>query len=263
MNDPTPSTIPIRGCNMVVRRRGAGRPLLTLHGASDSGLWLPSMTELAARHDVIVPEHPGFGASDTPDWLDTIADLANFYLDVLDALDLAQVDLVGCDLGGWIAAELAVRNPRRLNSLTLVGAPGILVKEVEPIDPFLRTDEQRIRDLFHDPARAEAMLQELRRPELEDIGLKNQTMTARLTWQPRGYDPHLAKWLHRIGLPTLLVWGQNDRLYPPAYAHAWQRLIPGAKVVLIPDCGHTPHVEQPQAFVAALEGFLAAKRVAA
>ncbi len=157
----------------------------------------------------------------------------------------------------------AFATPRRLASLTLVGAAGILVKEADPIDPFLRTDEQRIRDLFHDPARAEAMLQELRRPELEDIGLKNQTMTARLTWQPRGYDPHLAKWLHRIDLPTLLVWGRNDRLYPPAYAHAWQRLIPGAKVVLVPDCGHLPHVEQPQAFVAALEGFLAAERVAA
>jgi pimeloyl-ACP methyl ester carboxylesterase len=263
MNDHTTTTIPIRGCNVVVRRGGTARPLLWLHGASDSGLWLPSMATLAARHDVIVPEHPGYGASDTPDWLDTIADLANFYLDFLDGLDLAQVDLVGFDLGGWIAAELSVRNPRRLASLTLVGAAGILVKEVEPIDPFLRTDEQRIRDLFHDSAPADVMVQELRRPELEDTGLKNQTMTARLIWQPRGYDPHLAKWLHRIDLPTLLVWGQNDRLYPPAYAHAWQRLIPGAQVVLIADCGHLPHVEQPQAFVAALEGFLAAERVAA
>ena len=70
------------------------------------------MADLAARHDVIVPEHPGFGASDTPDWLDTIPDLANFYLDFLDQLDLNDVDLVGFSLGGWIAAELAARNTR-------------------------------------------------------------------------------------------------------------------------------------------------------
>ena len=68
------------------------------------------MADLATRHDVIVPEHPGFGASDTPDWLDNIPDLANFYLDVLDQLDLQNVDLVGFSIGGWIAAELAVRN---------------------------------------------------------------------------------------------------------------------------------------------------------
>lgn len=263
MNDQTRTKISVRGCNITFMRGGAGRPLLILHGASDAGQWFPSMADLAARHDVITPEHPGFGASDTPDWLDTIPDLANFYLDFLDQLDLTSVDLVGFDLGGWIAAELAVRNSRRLASLTLVGAAGVCVKDVEQIDPFLRTDEQSICDLFHDPKGAEEMLQRLKRPELEDIALKNQTTTAKLIWQPRGYDPHLHKWLHRIEVPTLLVWGANDRLYPQDYALAYQRLIPGSKVVIIPDCGHLPHVEQRQAFVAALEGFLEGMRVAA
>jgi pimeloyl-ACP methyl ester carboxylesterase len=101
------------------------------------------------------------------------------------------------------------------------------------------------------------------RPETEDQNLKNQTTTARLTWQPRGYDPHLAKWLHRVALPTLLVWGANDKLLPPAYAAAWQKLIPTAQLVVIPDCGHLPHVEQRAAFVAALDDFLARRRVAA
>jgi pimeloyl-ACP methyl ester carboxylesterase len=262
MNDPAPTTIPIRGCNVTVRRAGAGRPLLMLHGASDA-MWLSCMDELAARHDVIVPEHPGYGASDTPDWLDTIGDLANFYLDFVAALDLTDVDLVGCDLGGWVAAELAVRNTQRLASLTLVSALGIHLKEIEPLDSFLRTDEQRIRDLFHDQKRADAMLQQVMRPELEDVGLKNHTTTAKLIWQPRAYDPHLAKWLHRIDVPTLLVWGANDRLSPPAYAQAYQRLIPRAELVVIEDCGHMPHVEEPEGFVAALEGFLADKRIAA
>ena len=263
MSEPSVTRIAVRGCGIALRRAGAGRPLILLHGAADAGQWLPCMDDLAARHDVIAPEHPGFGASDTPAWLDTIPDLANFYLDLLDQLDLDDIDLVGADLGGWIAAELAVRNPRRLASLTLVAAAGIHVPDVAQTDPFLRSDEQRIRDLFHDPARADETVKRLLRPELEDQNLRNQTTTARLTWQPRGYDPHLAKWLHRIVLPTLVVWGANDKLLPPAYASAWQTLVPGAQLVMFPDCGHLPHVEQPQAFVAALDSFFDRKGAAA
>ena len=247
MTEHTTTRISVRGCGIGLMRGGTGRPLLILHGASGAGNWLPYMADLAARHDVIVPEHPGFGASDTPDWLDTSADLASFYLDFLDQLDLSDVDLVGFSLGGWIAAELAVRNTSRLASLTLVAAAGIHVTGVEQIDPFLRTDEQRIRDFFHDPKRADDMVQRLLRPEFEDANLKNRTTTARLVWQPRGYNPHLHKWLHRIDVPTLLVWGANDRMFPPEYAHAYQRLIPGSKVVIIPDCGHVPQIEQRQA----------------
>ena len=263
MTEPTAAKISIRDCDIAVRRAGAGRPLLYLHGASDAGLWLPFLDDLAARHDVIVPEHPGFGASDMPDWLDTIADLANFYLDLIDQLDLHDIHLVGHDLGGWIAADLAVRDPRRLASLTLVTAAGIHIPGVAQTDPFLRTDEQRIRDLFRDPARADEMVRRVLRPETEDQNLRNQTTTARLTWQPRGYDPHLAKWLHRIKAPTLLVWGADDKLLPPAYASAWQKLISTSQLVVLPDCGHLPHIEQPQAFVAAAASFLDRMRVAA
>jgi pimeloyl-ACP methyl ester carboxylesterase len=263
MTNPTPTTLAVRGCNITMMRGGAGRPLLILHGAGGMGGWAPYMADLATRHDVIVPEHPGFGASDTPDWLDTIPDLANFYLDFLDQLDLQNVDLVGLSIGGWIAAELAARNSRRLASLTLVAAAGIHVKGVAQIDTFLSNDEQRIRDMFHDPKRADEMLQHASRPEFEDINLKNRTTTAKLIWQPRGYDPHLYKWLHRIDVPTLLIWGANDRLFPKDYALAYQRLIPGSKVEIIAECGHLPQVEQRQAFVSALEGFLANRRAAA
>jgi pimeloyl-ACP methyl ester carboxylesterase len=263
MDEPATQTIAIHGCKVAVRRAGAGSPMLILHGAADAGTWLPCLADLAADHDVILPEHPGYGASDMPDWLDTIADLANFYLEFLDRLDLTGVDLVGHDFGGWIAAEMAVRNPRRLTSLTLVGAAGIHLKGVAQLDPFLRNDEQRIRDLFYDQKRADALVERLRQPGAEDLELRNQTTTARLTWQPRGYDPHLVKWLHRIGLPTLLIWGTQDRLYPTEYAAAWQKLIPGAKLAIIPDCGHLPYVEQRGAFLAALADFLNGRRAAA
>src|SRR5215470_19383378 len=142
MADQTTTMIAVEGCNIGLMRGGAGQPLVVLHGASGAGTWLPFMHSLADNYDVIVPEHPGFGASDTPDWLDNIHDLAYFYLDILDQLDLDPVHLVGVSLGGWIAAELAVRSTQRLSSLTLVDAAGIHVPGVEQIDTFLRTDEQ-------------------------------------------------------------------------------------------------------------------------
>ncbi len=263
MADRATSTIALRGCNVRLMRGGSGQPLLVLHGASGAGAWLPFMASLAEKFDVIVPEHPGFGDSNTPDWLDNIHDLAYFYLDVLDHLNLERVHLVGLSLGGWIAAELAVRDTRRLASLTLVGSAGIHVPGVEQIDTFLRTDEQRIRDFFYDQARADEMIKRLLQPELEDVAMKNRIATARLTWQPRGYDPHLYKWLHRIDVPTLLLWGANDRLFPKDYAFAFQKLIPGSKVVIIPECGHVPNVEKPAAFVSELEHFIDGMRAAA
>jgi pimeloyl-ACP methyl ester carboxylesterase len=178
MTDPTPVKVAVRGCNISLMRGGAGRPLLILHGAGGMGGWAPYMADLAKRHDVIVPEHPGFGASDTPDWLDTIPDLANFYLDFLDQQGLDNVDLVGFSIGGWIAAELAARNTKRLASLTLVAAAGIHVKGVAQVDTFLRNDEQRIRDMFHDARRADEMLKHASNPELDDVNLRNRSTTA-------------------------------------------------------------------------------------
>ena len=244
-------------------RGGAGEPLLILHGASGAGAWLPFMRSLSEKFDVLVPEHPGFGDSDTPDWLDTIHDLAYFYLDFLDTLNLNRVHLVGLSLGGWVAAELAVRATRRLATLTLADAAGIHVNGVPQIDTFLRTDEQRIRDFFHDPKLADEMVARVLRPELEDVAMKNRVTVAKLSWQPRGYDPHLAKWLHRIDVPTLLLWGDDDRLFPKDYAFAFQKLISGSKAVIIPECGHVPHVEKPATFVAELQRFIEGVRAAA
>ena len=263
MADHSDQPILIGDCRIRLMRGGTGAPLLFLHGGGGVGIWLPCMAQLAKKFDVIVPEHPGFGASDTPAWLDTVGDLANFYLEFLRQLDLRGVHLIGSSLGGWIAAELAVRNTARLASLTLVGAAGIQVKDVEQVDPFLRSDEQRIRDLFYDQELAEAVVVASERPELEDAALKNRMMTAKLSWQPRNHDPQLQKWLHRIDVPTLLIWGEHDRLFPKDYAFAYQRLIPGSKAVIIPECGHLPQVEKADAFAAEIEAFIGAMRIAA
>ena len=263
MADHTDQPIMIGDCRIRLMRGGTGAPLLFLHGGGGAGIWLPAMARLAKKFDVIVPEHPGFGQSDTPAWLDTISDLANFYLDFLEALDLRGVHLAGSSLGGWIAADLAVRNASRLASLTLIGSAGIQVDGVAEVDTFLISEEQRIRHLFYDQELAEAVVASSERPEAEDAALKNRTTTAKLAWQPRNHDPHLRKWLHRVKVPTLLVWGADDRLFPPDYAFAFQQLIPGAKTVVLPQCGHLPHVEHGDAFAAELESFIGTMRIAA
>ena len=263
MSEPTVSTVELHGARVRVKRAGAGAPLVLLHGAGGAANWHPFMARLAERFDVIVPEHPGFGGSEMPDWLDTVADLAIFYIDFLAALDLKEVHLVGLSLGGWIAAELAIRDTRRLASLTLVDAPGIRVLDVEQVDPFATNEEQSIRDLFHDQALAEQTIARALTPETEDTRLRNQLATAKLSWEPRFYDPHMEKWLGRIDVPTLIVWGANDRLFPKPFAEAWQRRIPGARLAVIEACGHLPQVEKADAFVSVLQDFISEERVVA
>jgi pimeloyl-ACP methyl ester carboxylesterase len=260
--DYSTSVVSVRDCRIRLMRGGTGDPLIYLHGASGAA-WLPFLQKLAAKYDVIAPEHPGFGESDTPGWLDNIHDLAYFYLDLFAALKLDRAHLVGNSLGGYIAAEIAVRNTQRLASLTLAGSAGLFVDGVAQMDSFLATDEARLRAFFYDPKRAEPMIARVLDPKIEEVALKNQATVAKLVWQPRSHDPHLHKWLHRIDVPTLLIWGDHDRMFPIEHAQAFAKEIPGAKLVVIPKCGHVPQVEKPDEFVAALENFLGARQKAA
>jgi pimeloyl-ACP methyl ester carboxylesterase len=263
MEDHTVATIPVGQDRVRVMRGGRGPALLLLHGADGAGQWLPFMQGLARHFDVIVPEHPGFGGGEPPAWLDTVSDLANFYLDFLERLELRRVHLVGLSLGGWVAADLAVRNASRLASLTLVDAAGIHLPGVAQIDPFLSGEEQAIRELFHDQGVADAIVARAMGQEGEDVRLANYRVAAKLSWQPRLHDPQLQKWLHRIRVPTLIAWGENDRLFPPEYARAWHGLIAGSRLVILPRCGHAPALEAPDALVAAITDFCSKESVAA
>ena len=252
----------VHGCRIRLMRGGTGAPLMYLHGASGAA-WLPFLDTLTQKFDVIAPEHPGFGESDTPDWLDTIHDLAYFYLDVLEHLKLDNVHLVGNSLGGWLVAEIAVRNTSRLASLTLCNAAGLTVPGVKQSDSFLMSEEERLRAFFYDAKKAEAMVARVTAPDREDTMLKNRATVAKLSWQPRSHDPHLPKWLHRIDVPTLVIWGDHDKSFPNEHAQAYHKAIPGSKLVMIPKCGHVPQIEKPDEFIAALEGFITARKQAA
>lgn len=260
MASVTETMLRVAGCGVSVKRAGKGAPILFLHGGGGAPRWLPFMATLAERFDVIVPEHPGFGKSDTPEWLDTIGDLAFFYLDFIEQLGLERVHLVGNSMGGWIAAELAVRSTHDLASLTLIGSVGIHVKGVQKGDLFMWSYEQLTRNLFADPKFADVILAMSVTEEEQDWRLKNALAVAKLGWQPRLYNPHLAKWLHRIDVPTLICWGDSDKLVPPAYGPAFRDLIPGSRLEVFEHCGHLPHAECADKFVRTLTSFIAEVR---
>jgi pimeloyl-ACP methyl ester carboxylesterase len=242
----TESFVEVDGCRTHLRRGGKGEPLLFLHGASGAPVVMPFMEKLAQRFDVLVPEHPGWGRSDEPEWLENIHDAAYFYLDFLKKLNLKNTTLVGSSMGGWIAMEMAVRDTSRLRSLVLVSPAGVAAPGVRPADIFLMAPEDLVRSLFFDVKLAEARLAQ---PEDIDVALKNRHTTARLAWEPRLHDPFLPKWLHRIDVPVKIVWGRQDRILPVAMADEIKRHLATAQVHILENCGHLPHAEKADEFV--------------
>ena len=201
-----------------------------LHGAGGHTGWMAFLDELAGRFAVFAPEHPGFGQSDDPPWLDEVADLAYFHLDLLKALGLERVHLIGTSLGGWVAAEMAVRSTARLASLTLVGAVGITAERQD--DPRHRSACRTTRTCgaitpTRNAPRAAAPISPARWPtRVMAVVAKNRATVTRLAYRPRFHNPGLEKWLHRIDMPTLLIWGEADRLVPPSFGEAYRALIP-------------------------------------
>jgi pimeloyl-ACP methyl ester carboxylesterase len=245
----------VDGCRVHTLRGGVGPTLLFLHGGGGAGTWLPFHEKLAQRFHVIVPEHPGFGRSERPEWADNVGDMAMFYLDFIQALGLKDVNLVGTSLGGWIAADLATRSTADLKSLTLIAPAGLHVSGVEKGDIFLWTPEETAKNMFVNQAMSQAYLDRPSTPDDDFRATKNAEMLAKLVWSPRLFSHDLPKWLHRIDVPTLIVWGDSDKVLAPGHGPAFQQLIKGSRLETIKDCGHLPHIEQSDALVQLIEGF--------
>jgi len=237
----------VRDISVRLFRDGTGSTVVYLHGAGGIAGWIPLFDKIAAKHDLMVPEHPGFGDSELPPWIRNTPDVAMYYLDFFDEMDLKNIHLIGFSLGGWIAAELAVRNAARLKSLTLIAPAGIRIKGIPTGDNFIWGPEENARNVFHDQRFAEQMIAQMQAASQEDIerALANRYMAARLGWEPRWFNPDLERWLHRIKLPTLVLWGENDKVIPAAYADLWRQRVPGARIEVTPQCGHLLPVEKP------------------
>ena len=251
------TSLEVLGVGVSLQRKGRGAPLLMLHGEDTASRWLPFHDSLAERFQVILPDHPGFGRSAQPDWLDTIQDLAYSYLELVTALGLECVRVVGESFGGWLAAALAIAQPERIERLALVGPLGFKPPGLILPDLFAMSPEEWSAMTLEDETLAAREAEGLRVRENLERHLRDRATLARLAWTPHLHDPKLPVWLHRIRLPTLLVWGRQDRVVPPAVADAWLERLPDARLVVIEQAGHLPHLERPAEAARIVGDFLA------
>jgi len=254
-----PSWLTVHGVQLEVIERGRGRPILLLHEEDGLNPNAPFLSLLATHGRVLAPSHTGFGHSPDVDTIDTIDDLSYLYLDLLAEQDLREVILVGCSLGGWIAAEMAVKCTDRLAKLILIAPLGIKVgdRETRDIpDIFALSRDEVTRLQYYDPTRVISDYTTLSDDELTAIA-RNREATALYVWEPYFHNPKLRQRLHRINIPTLLLWGASDRFVTSGYyGVAYRDAIPKARLELIEQAGHFPHIEQPEAFVERVRAFI-------
>lgn len=252
--------IEVNGRKVQLMEGGEGEPLVYLHSAYGENLWLPFHEKLARSFRVLAPAHPGFAQTEGLEEIDSMEDMVFHYLDLFDHLGLDRANLVGVSLGGWIAAEFAVRHPERVKRLVLGAPAGLWLEEHPMADMFalMRRPEKLRSLLFHDPDSHLAKMLLPDEPAEEQLAeaYKAMAATGRLAWNPPGHNPKLAGRLGRIKSPTLIIWGDGDKLIPTPYAEAWAKQISGARVKIIKNCGHMLIFEGEDEFVAAVKGFL-------
>jgi pimeloyl-ACP methyl ester carboxylesterase len=263
--------VEVAGNAVEIAEAGSGAPLLYLHGFADvhgaAVEFLPFHLELAKSRRVIAPAHPGCAASAEDDGIETIDDLAFRMIETIDALGLDRVDIAGSCVGGWLAAEIAVRHPERVRRLALIGASGLFVAG-EPIgDLFWETQPQNGSDysglrrlLFAraGDAVAEALFPDSRSDVVRELSrYKMMRFASRIGFSPPYfYDRHLRQRLYRFKEPALLVWGEHDRMVPRAHAEAYREGFAQSDLRIVKGAGHSPQAEKPEETAALVRDFL-------
>jgi pimeloyl-ACP methyl ester carboxylesterase len=240
--------------------KGRGLPILFLHGSGGFTERQPFVAPLAEKRRLVAPSHPGFGKSSLPDWLDSVDDIAHLYLELIDVMQLGRLDLVGCSIGGWIAAEMATKAPERFARIVLAGPVGIKVGPPDQLDIpdiFAKPQDEVLKLTYHDPERMKPDLTKMSDDELAAMFRGRETL-ALLTWEPWMHNPKLKRRLHRIAAPTLFIRGESDGLVSAKYLDAYAGFLPSASTQTIKAAGHVPQLEQPAAFSAAVLNFLGA-----
>ena len=246
-------TVTLNGAKLALRRAGAGEPVIFLHGADGLTEWPALLDDLAAKYDVIVPDLPGFGQSAAAEWLDDISDVAYMLLDLLEVLDLKGVRIIGHSLGGWAALEMAVRDCKRIRSLHLLAPAGIHLKGHPKADIYMIDPDEQARLAYADEALGKAAAERALVSKHQEQAILNRIASARLGWNPRLYNPRLGRWLNRIKIPVQIIWGDTDRIIPTPYVEAFGKLM-SAKITVLKNCGHLPHVEKRAEVSGMLEG---------
>jgi pimeloyl-ACP methyl ester carboxylesterase len=254
-------SIDIGEVSLEVSIAGRGPPLLFLHGGDYFAQNRAFLDRLAARSRVFVPRHPGFGASERPDGFRTVHDLAYLYLDMIVQHRLGDVVLVGSSFGGWIALEMCVRSIERVGRLVLIDSLGVKFggrEERDIVDIYALPADELLRRTFFDPQRWVPDYSQLSDEELTAIA-RDREATALYGWRPYMHDPGLRQWLHRVRVPTLVLWGENDGIVGTDYGERLSRALPDARFATIRQAGHYPQIERPDEVADAIEGFARAE----
>ena len=252
--------VDVGGLSLRCMRKGSGPSLLYLHDSLGNIGWLPLLDDLASSFDVVVPDLPGFGASQCPTWARCTRDIAILEAQFLARLDLDDVTLVGIGFGGWIAAEIAAMNSRLLERLVLIGAAGIKPRSGEIADQMLRGALRYGLGGFRDAAsfrRVFGIVEE----DVDDVpdalyqlwDLSTE-MTARVCWKPWMFSLELPHLLAGVSVPTAVVWGEDDQLFPIDIGHQYVECLPDARLYLVEDAGHWVDLEQPEALAKIIRG---------
>ncbi|WP_349356877.1 alpha/beta fold hydrolase [Sphingobium nicotianae] len=253
----TLSMLDVRGTQIELLRAGSGAPLLFLHGLDGLEGAAAILAELARSFAVYAPSHPGFGGSASRDGLNRVDDLGYFYLDMMDQLGLDAPVVVGASFGGWVAAEILTKEPRRAAALVLASPFGLRTAERR---------EQYVADIFMMSRKELGERMQVGAPgPLQDImnlpedrlrrAMRNDEAASHFGWTPYMCNPQLADRMHRIVCPTLIVWGAEDAIISPAYREAYARALPLAEVASIAGAGHRVHGDQAQQLAARITDF--------
>jgi pimeloyl-ACP methyl ester carboxylesterase len=254
-------TVHVAGTDLVLIQGGSGRPVLVLHEELGHPGWLRWHSELARSRTILIPQHPGFGKSPRVEWVRNIRDLAGFYALALKERGLAPIDVIGFSLGGWIAAEMAACNPAQFRKMVLVAPTGIKPPEGDIMDLFIITARAYLDASIQDPQSTPEFAKLYggeQTPEQFEAWEDARAETSRLAWQPYMFNPSLGQLLEiASGLPTLIVWGKQDRIVPISAAEVYKKSIPGSELVVFDNCGHRPEIEKQAEFSQHLQRFLA------
>jgi pimeloyl-ACP methyl ester carboxylesterase len=254
----TEDAVQVADTRLHLFKGGTGRPLVVLHGAEGHEGWLAFHEALAEQATVYAPSHPGYGHTERPDWMETIAHQAVFYHWFLQEAGLESVDLVGVGIGGWIAAQMAVMCSDHLRRLVLVDAAGVHPRQGEVVDIFIIPWREVLeRSLYDAQNCAETQRIYTAAPLQEFGGVREagRSMSIRMCYRPYMYDPALLPTLGKIRVPTLVVWGAQDQIIPLECGQLYQQAIPGATLRVIERCGHLAHLERPQELAEIVQEF--------
>ena len=250
--------VKVRDVDLELVRRGTGPALLFLHGFHPLEPDARFIERLSRKATVLAPSHPGFGASSRPADFESVYDLVHLYRELIDRLPDEKITLVGSSFGAWLAAEIAVACQHRIARLVLVDALGLKLGDRETrdiLDIFNTHPDTVRRHSWHDPDRAA--------PNFNAMSDEALTRHARdwdalslYGWEPYMYNPRLKRWLGRIAVPTLVLWGASDGVVSPEYGRGYAALIPGARFALIDGAGHHPERERPDALADHILDFL-------